>query len=266
MNISLVLDENLLNISCEYLIETISKQNKKNYITGIEFLVLRYDNEVKTYLTKFASLCNNYNYTISFKGAYLDLGIDEHIKFLKMYDNIAKILNKPVTITYTSCLSNDLNGSIHDTITMYLHIMSYITENKLNLDILVENLEYLNRPSVKDIITEIIPSVYGLKFSYNIGHEALIGYTEYKLPENNYITDINDKVKNIYLHDNDSISAHLGFNYGNIDLYEVKDFINLNGYNNSITIELNLYKLNGNTIEEKLSSYMLEVNKVKVIL
>ena len=262
MNISLVLDENLLNISCEYLIETISRLDKRKYITGIEFLVLRNDNEVRSYLNKFASLCNNYNYTINFKGTYLDLGIDEHIKFLKMYDNIAKILNKPVTITYTSCLSNDLNGSINDTITIYLDIMSYITENKLDLNILVENLEYLNRPSVKDIIKEIIPNVYGLNFSYNIGHEALIGYTEYKL-EN---IDITKKVKNIYLHDNNGVSAHLEFNYGNIDLYEVKDFINSNNYTNLITIELDLYKLTGNTIEEKLSSYILEVNKVKVII
>ena len=262
MNISFTLDGNLLNVSGEYLIETITRLDKNNYINGIEFLVNRCDNHVKTYLTKFASLCKRYNFKLNFKGIFLDLDLKEHIKFLEMYNSISNILEEKINITYSSCLSRSLETSISETISMYISLISYVTENKLNLNISIENLEYLNRPSIKDIITDILPNVYKLKLSYNIGHEALIGFCEYKLPVNNII----ENITNIYLHDNDTIYAHLGFNYGNIDLYEVKDFINSNNYTNQITVELDFNKLKGNTIEEKLTAYVIEVNKVMLII
>ena len=261
MNIAIVLDDTLLNLSSEYFIEKITSLDKSNYITGVEFSFTKYNENIKKYLIKFASLCKNYNLTINFRGIYLDLDIQIHIQYLKLYDSIAKLLGQQINVTYSSCLNDTLKLSIDDTISKYITIISYIKENNYNLNICIENLEYLNKPSVKDIITTILPNVYGLKLSYNIGHESLIGYSKYDLPSNATKEDY-ESIENIYIHDNDTKYAHLGFNYGNIDLYEVKDFIKSNNYNKQITIDIDLIKVKGDTLEEKIYNYICEVNKV----
>lgn len=271
MLISINLDGTILTTSKELLIESINTLDKQKNIKGIEFIIYRIDEDIREYLLKFASLCKNYNYILNFHTANLDMDIKEHIKYLKLYDNISKILDKKINITYSSCLRIDLDQSISDSISNYVAIVGYVLDNKLNLNICAENLEYLNRPDFKIVVEDIVTKVYRLNLSYNIGHEALIGYNEYNIPnENNLpqeeIDNIINKIINISIHDNNLISAHLPFNYGNIDLYEVKNFINKYNYNKDITIELDLLKLSGKTIKEKIASYIAEVNKVKYML
>lgn len=271
MIISINLDSVILHIATEVLIETINTLDVDKNITGFKFNISRIDNDIRSYLLKIASLCKNYNYTIMIYNINLDMDIKEHMKYLMLYNNISKILDKKVNIIYNSCLKYDLKHSILDTISNYTAIVGYVIDNKLNLSICAENLEYINRPDFKSIVNDITSKVYALNISYNIGKEAFIGYNSYDIAniadvDTDVLPSVINKIKNISIHDNDLLSSNLPFVYGNIDLYEVKEFINTYRYDKDITIDLDMYKLSGESLKEKLTSYVSEVNKVIYML
>ncbi len=262
----IALDETVFLMSPSKLIDNIKKLDTKENIKGIEFTLSRYTEEGKKYILKFVALAKLYNLGITFHGAILDSPIEEHLKLLELYHNVSILTGKKVNVTYSSCLGFNLNKSIEDSKEKLIIIVATVMSHNLNVEILMENSSYYNKPSFEHIITKILPHIDNLKLSYNIGHASLSGIDTYTFPE--YISNQDkDKLLNIYVHDNDNTFTHMPFNYGNIDLYEVNNFIKDNNYTGIVTLDCNINKLtNSEYIEDKLKAYVTEVNKVKYIL
>lgn len=243
----------------ENLIDIIKKHDIFNVVKGFEIYIDLNKIEEKEKVLKLVEESLKEDYIIQLHGFSLEnISIETIYENLKYYESISKKYLKKLLITFHPTLE------INQTIDIISDINKYIKKNKFNLEISIENLNYLNgikRINITEIY-DIIEKLNNTNITFDIGHYVNDYSNDFSLV-NKYL----DRINNIHLHDlNEKDEDHYPFYYNKVSLIRSVSFLKSIEYNQNIVLEFGLEYLNGDTFEDKISEYIRQLEYVNILI
>ena len=257
MNSLISINNKFMEIYPKQLVSIIKKSK---YVKGIEIYIDTDSQDELKYLDDLVFEMKKENLILQIHGNSI-LSLEEQLTFLKKIEKYSDYLGYKIVITFHSIYDDDKEKS-KDKTSLYLKsIIDNIDNDKLV--ICLENLNDI--PNFdrleKDALTPIVLNNEYLYFTYDIGH-SLIEYDN--------ITNLNEymikKIRNVHIHTNDGKgNAHMQL-YANdtywLTILKGLIFLINNKYKYNIVYEYDLYACYGNTIEEKIASYIKSIDSI----
>lgn len=245
------------------LIELISNLDMKKDVKGAEIYINMQDEEEKEYCIELVKEMKNKNWILQIHSIDIyNLKEEELIKCLQYYNNLALIYNKKIKLTIHPAEEICLDLSIEKTVKGISFVSNYIKENKLKLEILLENLNELNKKKRCNIYKtyEALEELKKIGNTFDMGHYVYDYSNDYK----KLIKKHMDKTKNVHIHDisNDRVD-HYPFYYSNVKLDKIVKYLNKIEYKGNVVLEYGLEYLKGNGFEEKMDEYINQIEYVK---
>lgn len=236
---------------------TIMKTNSK-HAKGFE-IHINYDNKDElNYLIELAHECQKENLIFEVHGNS-GMNLDKQIKYMHVLENISDLFPYKINVVMHPLSGNDKDESIKLTTDYMNYVIDHIDNNKVQI-----SLENLNDMSLdidrlnKDDIKNIVCNNENLYMTYDIGHEIIDGGN---------ITDLDTNliplISNVHLHTY-SYDYDLGFDHKPIfeddehwnQILKGILFLINNKYDGRVVFEYDVLACKGNTLEEKIISYL----------
>lgn len=242
----------------EELIKLLKKHDSKRIIKGFEICVNFNNEEEREYMKQLCYLCKKESYIFQIHGMNLDY--INQFKYMDFVNELTKILQKSIDIVIHPIVQNDIEKSIIESKEYFNRIINYIEREKYNINIGIENLNYLGipRPNKNDILP-ILREINNLNFTYDMGHEII---------DNRNISNLDsftlNKINNIHIHTFKNKLDHqpIGFtNDGSKKWEECLKYLKSIKYGKSVVLEYDFYTL-GDSYEERLINYIKSANIV----
>ena len=178
-------------------------------------------------------------------------------EYLDIAEQLAKIMDDKIKIVFHPLLGESIDDSNKINNNYFAELLDYIKVNDYNLTITAENL---TNGLDKNFLIPIISNFHNLGFTFDIGHEIY----NYGL-----ITDTDqiliDRLDNVHLH-----TFTTGFDHQKLYKKDkqksdwVKSLLWLKKlkYKNSVVLEFDLNKMEGEILEERINDYFEVSNLV----
>lgn len=245
----------------EKLVEVISNLDIDKEIKGAELYIFLMNEEEKKYCRKLFKILTEKNWILQVHSIDLyNLSKEEIINCLNEYNYLASIYNKKLKFTIHPAEEKTFEKSIEKTVQILNFLQKYVNENKLNLEILIENLnEYSGkqRCNVYDIYKIFDQTDLG-GITLDLGHFVYDYSNDFSKLNDRY----NNKIKNIHLHDICNRKDHYPFYYNIVNLEKVFKYLNKINYQENIVLEYGVEYLNGNSFEEKIKEYIKQIKYI----
>lgn len=259
MNSILAINSKFFEIEPDELIKIV--KNNSKYTRGFEIYISDFNTEEIKYVFDLASICKRENMIFQVHGNSC-LSVQQQQRIFKYLQIISDVLEYKINIVIHSISSNNRSESIELT-KKYMTDLTLIADNN-KLTISLENLnsvDGIDRLNKEDIIP-IITSNEHLYLTYDIGHEI----AEYGNPIN-----INEClipiISNVHIHTTDdkfsSTFDHKPIYENNCHLDQIIKtivFLKTNNYHGNIVFEYDLYQCQGNTVFDKILSYLKSID------
>ncbi len=240
----------LKKINIDKLFELIELYDENKYISGIEIMTSDYE-----YLEKYANKCKEKNLIFQCHAPKTSDSEDTY-NYLKEINKISENLNKKINIVFHSVESENIENSIEKTNYCMKKITEFVGQNKLNLSISLENLNYLHgikRINV-DNIDKILMINKELKYTYDMGHDI------FDNKKATLMTQIQkERLNNIHIHwyiENEDhhpiLLENTNIEVINLGLKMLRDI----NYDGNIVLEYGIDFMQGDTYEEKMITYI----------
>lgn len=238
------------------------EENGKNIIDGFEIQFKLPDH--CNYVMELADLCVKYNYHLQIHASTTnDLELER--KYLEFCDHLAQKLNYKIKVTYHSVYCNTLEGSIKQTSYYMAELLHIISKNNYNVEVCLENLNSVD--GISRINTNQLSTIFNnnqdLKFTYDVGH-SIIEYEDIKLED-----VLIERLKNIHIHTFVNGEDHYQLLKKDPHKQEwVKAILYLKKtkYNETVTLEYDVLRFEGDTLEEKVINYIESAKFIKQYL
>lgn len=255
------INNKFFSISPKELVNII--KNNSKYTIGFEISVDVNNSDEVLYMRDLAYQCKQGNFIFQVHGNSL-LTVDKQITFLKDLENISDQLGYKINVVMHSIVGVNYKDSIKLTTDYLNKITDYIDNNKIQISL--ENLNDINdldRLNVDDI-TPIIANNENIYLTYDIGH-ILADYGS--------VTALNKVVlpliSNVHIHSINSDYSH-GYDHKPIfktDIHfnaiiKALIYLKINNYSGTIVFEYDLNSCIGNTVEERIISYLKSIDFV----
>ncbi len=245
------------------LIELIKKLDIKKDVKGAEIYIEMKNEEERKYGTEFVKEMKKHNWILQIHSASIyDLTKEEIIDYLEYYNSLALIYNKKIKLTIHPAEEKCLDLSIEKTIEGMNFVSKYINENDLKLEILLENLNELNKKKRCNIYKtyEALEKLKKIGNTFDVGHFVYDYSNDYK----ELIKEHMEKTKNVHIHDiSDDRVDHYPFYYNNVKLSKIVKYLELINYKGNVVLEYGLEYLKGNKFEDKIDEYIKQIELVK---
>lgn len=245
------------------LIELIKKLDIKKDVKGAEIYIEMKNEEERKYCTELVKEMKKYNWILQIHSASIyDLTKEEIIDYLEYYNSLALIYNKKIKLTIHPAEEKCLDLSIEKTIEGMNFVSKYINENDLKLEILLENLNELNKKKRCNIYKtyEALEKLKKIGNTFDVGHFVYDYSNDYK----ELIKEHMEKTKNVHIHDiSDDRVDHYPFYYNNVKLSKIVKYLELINYKGNVVLEYGLEYLKGNKFEDKIDEYIKQIELVK---
>lgn len=245
------------------LIELITKLDIKKDVKGAEIYIEMKNEEEKKYCEEFVKEMKKHNWILQIHSASMyDLTEDEINNYLEYYNSLALIYNKKIKLTIHPAEEKCLDLSIEKTIEKMNYISKYIIDKDLKLEILLENLNELNKKKRCNIYKtyEALEKLKKIGNTFDIGHFVYDYSNDYK----ELIKEHMEKTKNVHIHDiSDDRVDHYPFYYNNVKLNKIVKYLEKINYKGNVVLEYGLEYLKGNEFEDKIDEYIRQIEVVK---
>ncbi|MDD2376684.1 MAG: TIM barrel protein [Clostridia bacterium] len=252
-----------LKYDTKQLMNTITSLDVNKVIKGIEIYIDMTNEEEKEYCLSLSRIMKNNNWIIQLHSADMQNIEKETIeRYLQYYNQIALIYGEKIKLTLHPATEGSRYESIIKTIETVKHINKYIERNKLDIELLIENLNEHNGMLRCNIyqVYEMVDSLKTNGVTFDMGHYVYDYSNDYTNLDNEHA----DKIRNIHIHDIDNNrDDHHPFYYNNVKIQEIVKYINEINYKENIVLEYGLEYLEGETFEDKITEYIKQIEYVK---
>ena len=242
--------------------DLIDKILETKYVRGIEMCVDPDDKEMVDYTDILVEACRDNNLLFQIHGDS-SMDIEKQKSFMDKLSTYYDMLGYPINVVMHSLTRETPEKEIHDTQEYLKELLEYVDLNKIRIS--VENLndsDFHNRLDK----TEFIPVMYNderLYMTYDIGHD---------IADYGKITDLDplllNRISNVHLHATTN-KYEDGFDHKPIDDQNQDQFeqvlkgilyLKNNNYTGPVVFEYDLYLCDGDTIEDKLNSFLYSID------
>lgn len=255
------INSKFMEITPKELVELVINNSK--CVKGFEISVDYYNsNEVK-YMIELANECSKNNLLFQIHGNS-NVSLENNICFIKIVEGLSNLFDYKINIVMHSLIADTTQEAIEKT-TKYLNsLTSQIDNDKVTISL--ENLNDIHHEDRlnKEDIVSIICNNENIYMTYDIGHEII---------DFGNITDLNEAliplISNVHLH---TYSNKYEDGFDHKPIFENDEhwsqilkgilFLKNNNYKGNVVFEYDLYACIGNTIEEKIKSYISSMDYV----
>jgi sugar phosphate isomerase/epimerase len=242
--------------------DIVTKLVNSRFAKGVELCADPRDEEMMNYLDDFVHECKENNILFQIHGdSTLPLDIQkEYLDKLSKYSNY---LEYPINVVLHTLPSETVEESLHSSQEYFGELLDHIDTNKIRLSI-----ENLNDSVGKMRLDkhEMLPLMMNderLYMTYDIGHD---------IADYGKITDLDEelvkRLSNIHLHEASMYHDEIGYDHRPIndegENFErvLKGILYLKHikYDGPVTFEYDLFYCDGNTIEERIDSYIYSID------
>ncbi|MEG2275387.1 MAG: sugar phosphate isomerase/epimerase [Clostridia bacterium] len=261
MKVLLSVNKKFYEVNMKTLFDLIDFKDINKAVGGMELNISSLSKYERDLAKDIAKKLKKRNLKLQIHGNMLSENVLEIYEYLKLYNELAKIMEDKIKIVYHPYKDESKENIIYKTTVILKRLNKNIEDFKYNIELSIENLEDVeNVKNLKiDELSGIIDKVKNVKITYDIGHMVLENKNPYTISEKIY-----SKITNVHIHDiSASNIAHYPFSCGKVDLKATMVFLKKIKYTGDIVAEIALDYLQGITYEEKLDAYLKEVENIK---
>ena len=241
----------------------IEKILNSKYTRGIEISLNPNDDFMMNYMDQLVNLCKEHNILFQVHGDS-SLDLDTNIKYFDLLSRYSDFLGYPINVVMHSLTRETTEEEITASQEYFSEILKEVDLNKIKIS--VENLNDADGLIRLDK-QEMKPVLYNderLYMTYDIGHD---------IADYGQVTDIDplfiNRISNVHLHARTNYYKD-GYDHKPIDDQDETFEAVLKGvlflknvqYDGPITYEYDLYLCDGESVDEKIDSYLDSIDKV----
>ena len=255
MRLLLALNHKFIKKDAYQLVKLLEELDPKHVIKGFEMMPDVKDERTLDYLDNLVHIAKEKGYLLQIHSSkYPDLELQK--KFLDKMEEYALFLGYTLNVVYHPVSAEDGSLALEKTNYLLGELLIYCYQKGYHLTLSLENLEH-RTTSVRLDKEDIVPVFYNnidLHYTYDLGHE---------FKDFGPITDVDhlllERLNNVHLFRNDLDVTHLPLTENDPDKDKwVKALLYLkqNGYNGSVVLEYDFYKMKGDTFDEQFTDYV----------
>jgi sugar phosphate isomerase/epimerase len=252
-----------LEFGAAELVRLIKNNDKNSIIKGAEVAIDSREDEQKEFGIDLASAMSANGWMIQLHADNIyGAGENTIIKTLQYYNLIAEKCGTKTKVTFHPAEMQSIRDSIHKTRAALDYINNIVEKKRLDLDILLENLNtYGGKPRCNiEQIFEILRGSIKNRITLDLGHY----FFDYRINDIQLEKEFSKKIGNVHIHDIDGKRRdHQPFYYNNVKLEKIRDILNGIGYSGSIVAEISLCFLKGDSLETRLQEYISQVELIE---
>ena len=250
MKVLLSINPKHYDVKPKKIIDIIKKYDIDKNIEGFEVWV-DVNRTSQKYVSELAKLCKENNYILNLHSPIFE-GFDKADKFLKIANELAKLLERKINIVMHLLNDSEEHLKIADKYLNYLLIA--IKEKNYDLLISIENLT--QKEINKQQLIPFFEKYPELKFTYDMGHEYVDRINLYELSET-----LIERLNNFHLHSFEGDLDHYPITQKDINFLEkFLKIIKASNFSKTVVLEYSTDYIEGKDMEEKIINYVKSTN------